>query len=64
MFRDLISAELKDEFAKINSNFESQFNIITEKETDLKKEITELRDKSAKDETLQGITHTIEKLEK
>jgi len=42
-FREMISKELREEFAKINENFESQARIVAQKEARLRQEIESLR---------------------
>ena len=42
-FREMITKELRDEFAKINENFESQARIVAQKEARLRQEIEALR---------------------
>ena len=67
-FRELITKELREEFLKINENFDQQSKVIAQKEAKLRADMEKFLAENAKmlnlAEEMQGITIKIESIEK
>ena len=67
-FRELITKELREEFLKINENFENQAKVIAAKEAKLRADMEKFLAENARmlnlAEDMQGINIKIEQIEK
>ena len=67
-FRELITKELREEFLKINENFENQAKVIAAKEAKLRADMEKFLADNARmlnlAEDMQGINIKIEQIEK